>query len=170
MLLWPAAADRDHATLLTSYRYIQFSSFSFSKGAFSLFANLMRNFPTLLQDFYLSFIRVCCLPRAEKRIYSSSKMAAQTESTARPAFDPLTTTATDLQASLQKGTLTSTEIVNVYIDQIAKYNDSLHAVLTTISPERLKTRISELDSERASGHIRGPLHGIPVLVKVSERW
>ena len=94
-------------------------------------------------------------------------MDRQKESVARATFDPLTITSPGLQALLQKGTLTSTEIVDVYLKQIAKNNDKLHAVLSTISPELLKSRISELDSERASGHVRGPLHGIPVLIKVS---
>lgn len=95
-------------------------------------------------------------------------MDAQKEIAAGAVFDPLTITSPGLQVLLQKGTLTSTEIVDVYLKQITKHNDKFHAVLSTIPPELLKARISELDAERASGHIRGPLHGIPVLIKVSK--
>jgi amidase len=95
-------------------------------------------------------------------------MEAQAKSSVETPFDPLTITSLGLQALLQKGTLTSTELVDVYLKAIEKNNDKLHAVLHTISPELLRTRISELDAERASGHVRGPLHGIPVLIKVSK--
>lgn len=75
-------------------------------------------------------------------------------------------TITDLQAAMTQGKLTSKELVQKYLDRIEKYDDqgvSINAVLT-LNPDALK--IAEtLDEERAAQGPRGPLHGIPVLVK-----
>ncbi|MCH1642565.1 amidase family protein [Paenibacillus timonensis] len=75
-------------------------------------------------------------------------------------------TISELQLAMEQGKLTSKQLVQMYLDRIAKYDDqgiSLKAVLT-INPEAL--HIAEaLDQERADKGSRGPLHGIPILVK-----
>ncbi|MUG88372.1 amidase [Paenibacillus timonensis] len=75
-------------------------------------------------------------------------------------------TISEIQRAMEQGKLTSKQLVQMYLDRIAKYDDqgiSLQAVLT-INPEAL--RIAEaLDQERAAKGPRGPLHGIPILVK-----
>ncbi|GJM84193.1 amidase [Paenibacillus sp. HMSSN-139] len=75
-------------------------------------------------------------------------------------------TISELQLAMEQGKLTSKQLVQMYLDRIAKYDDqgiSLKAVLT-INPEAL--HIAEaLDQERADKGPRGPLHGIPILVK-----
>ncbi|MGG6312026.1 amidase family protein [Paenibacillus macerans] len=72
----------------------------------------------------------------------------------------------DIQLAMEQGKLTSKQLVQMYLDRIAKYDDqgiSLQAVLT-INPDALS--IAEaLDEERATQGPRGPLHGIPILVK-----
>lgn len=47
--------------------------------------------------------------------------------------------------------------------RILEVNDILHAV-TEINPDALRIA-DELDAERIGGRIRGPLHGIPILIK-----
>lgn len=75
-------------------------------------------------------------------------------------------TISEIQLAMEQGKLTSKQLVQMYLDRIAKYDDqgiSLQAVIS-VSPEAL--RIAEmLDKERANKGPRGPLHGIPVLVK-----
>ncbi|WP_059040431.1 amidase family protein [Paenibacillus rubinfantis] len=75
-------------------------------------------------------------------------------------------TIPEIQLAMEQGKLTSKQLVQMYLDRIAKYDDqgiSLQAVLT-INPEALD--IAEaLDQERAEKGPRGPLHGIPILVK-----
>ncbi|MGZ7445739.1 amidase family protein [Paenibacillus sp. TH7-28] len=75
-------------------------------------------------------------------------------------------TIADMQLAMDQGKLTSKQLVQMYLDRIAKYDEqgvSLQAVLT-LNPEALS--ISEaLDQERATQGPRGPLHGIPILVK-----
>ncbi len=72
----------------------------------------------------------------------------------------------DLQHAMAKGELTSVALVSFYVDRIARYDRGgpmLNSVLE-INPEALF--IAEaLDRERAMKGPRGPLHGIPVLVK-----
>ena len=72
-------------------------------------------------------------------------------------------TVPELQALMSSGALTSVQLTTNYLNQIATFNPLLHAVIET-NPDALsiaKTR----DTERRSGRLRGPLHGIPVLVK-----
>lgn len=81
-------------------------------------------------------------------------------------FDPLRATACDLQRLLEGGTISSFDIVQVYLRQIDFYGHRLHAVIQTTPVELLKKRTAELDDERKNGKIRGSLHGIPILIKV----
>ncbi len=72
----------------------------------------------------------------------------------------------DLQRRMVAGELTAHAIVQLYLDRIAaidKAGPSLHAVIE-LNPDALKIA-DRLDAERKSGKVRGPLHGIPVLIK-----
>ncbi|MGH2517472.1 MAG: amidase family protein, partial [Ktedonobacterales bacterium] len=76
------------------------------------------------------------------------------------------TTITALQAALSTGQLTARQLVERYLARIAALDSSgptLHSILET-NPDALD--IAEaLDRERAAGTTRGPLHGIPILLK-----
>jgi amidase len=69
----------------------------------------------------------------------------------------------EMQAAMKSGRVTSHEIVQQYLTRIATYEDTLHAALT-VNPKALQ-QADERDRERREGHIRGPLHGIPVALK-----
>lgn len=81
-----------------------------------------------------------------------------------PFFDPLTASASDLTRLLESGQVTSQQILNDYYRQILKYNGYFHAVLQ-LAPGAID-RAKELDAQRARGETLGPLHGIPILLKV----
>ncbi|MEY2491635.1 MAG: amidase [Verrucomicrobiota bacterium] len=68
-----------------------------------------------------------------------------------------------LQALLASGQLTSRGLVQDYIQRIAALNPVLHAVIE-LNPQAVAIA-ARLDNERRSGLVRGPLHGIPILVK-----
>lgn len=76
---------------------------------------------------------------------------------------------TDALALLESGATTSVALTQQYLDRIAAYDNpygdqpGLAAVILA-NPEALATA-AELDAERADGKLRGPLHGIPILVK-----
>lgn len=67
---------------------------------------------------------------------------------------------------MEQGRLTSVRLVQAYIDRIEALNKSgpgLNAV-TQLNPDALK-EAAELDKERAQGIVRGPAHGLPILLK-----
>jgi amidase len=78
-------------------------------------------------------------------------------------FDFVEATIPQLQALMNSGALTSVQLTTDYLNQIATFNPLLHAVIET-NPDALAIA-KKLDTERHSGHLRGPLHGIPLLVK-----
>ena len=72
----------------------------------------------------------------------------------------------ELQEKMHKGEMTSVKLVSEYLEQIEK-NDRTGPRLNSIielNPDALAIA-SALDKERVSGSLRGPLHGIPILVK-----
>jgi Asp-tRNA(Asn)/Glu-tRNA(Gln) amidotransferase A subunit family amidase len=85
----------------------------------------------------------------------------------RPAkLDLSTATIADLQAAMEKGTLTSAKLVELYLARIAAYDKAgpkLNTVIT-LNPQALE-QARALDAERKAKGPRGPLHGIAVLAK-----
>jgi amidase len=75
-------------------------------------------------------------------------------------------TIAELQQGMQSGKYTARSIVESYlqrIEEIDKNGPTINAVIE-INPDVL-TIADQLDRERRDGKIRGPLHGIPVLLK-----
>lgn len=69
----------------------------------------------------------------------------------------------ELQAAMTAGHLTASSCVAHFTDRIATMNDSLNAV-NEINPDA-EAIAAELDAERKAGKVRGPMHGICVLLK-----
>jgi len=68
-----------------------------------------------------------------------------------------------LQAAMESGALSSEACVRWYLERIEQLNPKLKAVLE-VNPDAIK--IAEaLDAERRERGSRGPLHGIPILLK-----
>lgn len=73
---------------------------------------------------------------------------------------------TALNAELAAGRLTSEAIVRLYFERMAAYDDTgptVNAVAVVYSDAMEIAR--ERDRERAAGRLRGPLHGIPIVIK-----
>jgi amidase len=72
----------------------------------------------------------------------------------------------DLQEQMTNHTYTSRSITELYLQRIAQIDQAGHHLRAVIElhPQALQLA-DELDRERAAGKIRGPLHGIPVLIK-----
>jgi len=71
-----------------------------------------------------------------------------------------------LQQKMQSGASTSQSITELYlkrIDAVDKNGPAINAVIE-INPDAIAIA-QEMDKERKAGKIRGPLHGIPVLIK-----
>jgi amidase len=77
-----------------------------------------------------------------------------------------TATVADVQAAFKAGTLTSEKLTSLYLARIAAYDKqgpTINAVIT-LNPKALD-EAKALDAERKAGKIRGPLHGIPIVLK-----
>src|SRR3954447_25239864 len=91
---------------------------------------------------------------------------AAAQSPAPQRFDLEETTIAALQQRMQSGQETSRSIVDKYLARIEALDRSgpaLHSVLE-VNPDA-RTIADQLDAERKSGRTRGPLHGIPILIK-----
>src|SRR6476660_9151209 len=94
-------------------------------------------------------------------------IVAQTRRAPAPAahtsFTVVEATIPDMRTAMEQGRVTSRELVQQYLIRIATYEDTLHAAIT-VNRDALKIA-DERDRERAQGHLRGPLHGIPIALK-----
>lgn len=82
------------------------------------------------------------------------------------AYDVFEKSITDLQKSLASGEATSRELVEGYLARINAYDQAgpkINAIVA-LNPKALE-EADALDKERGRKKLRGPLHGIPVLVK-----
>ncbi len=85
---------------------------------------------------------------------------------ASSAFDVKETTIADIHAAFHAGTLTVRQLVQIYLDRIAAYDQKGPAINAIISLNpRALYEADRLDAAfRKSGFV-GPLHGIPVIIK-----
>jgi amidase len=82
------------------------------------------------------------------------------------AFELEEATIAQLQEGLRRGTYTARSLCAAYlahIDALDRAGPMLHAVIET-NPEAFAIA-DRLDAERKAGRVRGPLHGVPVLIK-----
>ncbi|WP_420632692.1 amidase family protein [Candidatus Palauibacter sp.] len=84
-------------------------------------------------------------------------------SSAPEPFDVVEASIPEMRAAMESGRLTSRQLVMEHLARIARYEWQLTAAVS-INPNALE-EAEALDSERAAGNVRGPLHGIPVALK-----
>ncbi|MCJ1468178.1 hypothetical protein MMC07_006806 [Pseudocyphellaria aurata] len=76
----------------------------------------------------------------------------------------LEVTTEDLASGLKNKLFSSVDLVKAYIARIEEVNSTLN-VITELNPDALSIA-AKLDAERENGTTRGPLHGIPLIIKV----
>ena len=72
--------------------------------------------------------------------------------------------AIELASAIRHGEITSIELLNLYLDRIQRYNDSINAVVA-MDVDAARARAAEADKALAQGQNWGPLHGLPMTVK-----
>jgi len=82
-------------------------------------------------------------------------------------LDLNTATIADLQAALTAGRITSLQLVDAYLARIGAFDHTTKPELDSIRDlnPTARDQARALDAERSAGHVRGPLHGIPILLK-----
>lgn len=72
-------------------------------------------------------------------------------------------TIAQIQEKLESGELTSKELVLMYLHRISIFDKEINSILE-VNPDALQIAAA-LDAERKQQGSRGPLHGIPILIK-----
>ncbi|HEX4710475.1 amidase [Phenylobacterium sp.] len=96
---------------------------------------------------------------------AATAVAAHAAQPKAPPLSPFASGA-DQQAAMTAGTVTSEALVRADLARIAaidKAGPRLNSIIA-LNPHALADA-RKLDAERKAGHLRGPLHGIPVLLK-----
>lgn len=77
-----------------------------------------------------------------------------------------TSSARAIGAAIAAGKVTSSEVTRGYLSRIEQYDTGANGIncVRSLSPLALE-EASRADAELAAGHVRGPLHGVPYLVK-----
>lgn len=72
-------------------------------------------------------------------------------------------TIQQMQQQMAAGELTARALCQAYLERIEQFDSRVNAVIE-LNPDALQIA-DKLDEERRAGNVRGPLHGIPILLK-----
>ena len=109
-----------------------------------------------------NFVEVLALAAGASAAASTAKQALA----APGVFDVTEKTVAQLQAAMQAGTVSAQQLVQLYLARIAaldKAGPKLNSIIE-LNPDAMAIA-KALDAERKAKGPRGPLHGIPVLLK-----
>lgn len=125
-----------------------------------------------LPAIFVCFCVVACSPVTQPPADVSTEAAAQSMDTANNnasdfrATGILASTLPEIINALEQGQINSEELVELYlsrIEQVDKNGPTLQSVLS-LNPNAL-AEARQRDQERAQGQRKGPMHGVPVLLK-----
>ncbi len=73
---------------------------------------------------------------------------------------------TQIQQKMSSGELTARALTEAYLERIAAIDQNGPAInaIIELNPDALQIA-DRLDAERAAGKVRGPMHGVPILIK-----
>src|SRR5437899_7300683 len=94
---------------------------------------------------------------------AAASLAAQAPVNRPAGFSVVEAGIADMQRAMQEHRVTSRELVTQYLTRIAMYDKRINAALA-VNPRALDEADAR-DRERASGRVRGPLHGVPIALK-----
>ena len=99
-------------------------------------------------------------------VASALLLALSHSAAAQARIDVTEKSAAELQLALKAGGTTSVQLVDAYLARITAYDHAGPAInaMIRVNPHA-RAEASALDAERKAGHVRGPLHGIPIVLK-----
>lgn len=102
--------------------------------------------------------------QSEERKRDSAEIAAA--EIGRDEFELSEITIAELQQGLQSGKYSSVKLAELYLTRISEIDQGRHDLKSVIevNPEALLLA-DQMDKERKQGKLRGPLHGIPIMIK-----
>jgi amidase len=123
---------------------------------------------TLLKTSLLggAFAAAVPLPGLSGRAAAAEAQDGREDASSVPSFDFEEATISSLQKRMRSGDLSARDLAEAYLERIAaldRKGPNLRAVLE-LNPDALSIA-DQLDKERPAKGVRGPLHGIPVLIK-----
>jgi amidase len=128
-------------------------------------AVMRRALPALAVGLALAHLAGCASTPSDSRASAQTPAAAIAQAASRPfAFEEAD--IAKLSAQMAGGELSSRALTQAYLDRIALIDVSgprLNSIIA-LNPDALADA-DALDAERRAGHVRGPLHGIPILLK-----
>ena len=99
---------------------------------------------------------------AAAAVVSSVKLPAQTSSSAPDiCFLP----AREMAKLIQQKKLSSREVIQAHLKQIARVNPKVNAIVTLVPEDQLMAQAKAADEATARGETKGPLHGMPIAAK-----
>lgn len=110
------------------------------------------------------FLAAACLVTAA--VVASPGLASAVPGYSVGSLDLANAGVAEVRAGLENGEFTSVDLVRAYLDRIQKLSiDGPHLnAVRSINPN-VYADAQALDAERKAGVVRGPLHGVPVLIK-----
>ena len=88
-----------------------------------------------------------------RRVILALVLGAAAAAGAERSFTVVETSISDMRTAMEKGHVTSRDLVMQYLSRIGLYEDKLHCIITT-NPHALQ-EADERDRERAQGRVRG---------------
>ncbi|MEQ1755021.1 MAG: amidase [Micropepsaceae bacterium] len=73
--------------------------------------------------------------------------------------------ATALGAAIRARRVSCVEVMQAYLDHIARLNPAVNAIISLRNSDELMAEARERDAEIANGRLRGALHGVPQAIK-----
>lgn len=110
------------------------------------------------------FLAAACIATAA--LVAAPAMAGAVPKYSVGSLDLATAGVPEVAAGLESGQFTSVDLVRAYLDRIEKLSiDGPHLnAVRSINPHVFEDAAA-LDAERKKGKVRGPLHGVPVIIK-----
>lgn len=114
----------------------------------------------------LVFALVVCRGTTAQAQSRPTSRAGMSGTTSAAPIEVTEATIPQLRDAMASGRVTSAQLVELYLARIAAYDHAGPAINALIRiNSKARADAARLDAERKQGKVRGPLHGIPVIIK-----